>query len=57
VLVSIPFLILACLCVGGGRIIERRARRAPRGKRARRFLGWALMIVGLLLMTLGVLLW
>lgn len=54
-LVSIILIIVACFCVGGGRIMTRRARRA--GNRKRSLLGWTVMLAGLLLMIAGVVHW
>jgi hypothetical protein len=48
---------MACLLVGGGRTMVRRAKRATGRKWPRRTFGWALMIIGLVFMILGVLLW
>jgi hypothetical protein len=55
VLISILLIFAACILVGGGRIMVRRARK-PRN-RFRSILGWTLMLLGLILMILGVLHW
>jgi hypothetical protein len=54
---SIPLILLAISCIAVGRLQIRRARRVGDRRLSRTWSGWMLCILGVLLMTLGVLLW
>ncbi len=54
---SIPVIVLAIIFIAFGRFQIRRARRQESRRRLRLWWGWMLCLTGLLLMTLGVLLW
>ena len=53
---SLTLITLACVLIGFGRGIIRRARRTD-GTRKRRLVGWALCFAGLLCMIAGVTFW
>jgi hypothetical protein len=55
--VSVPFILLAIAFITVGRLQIRRARRLPSRHVLLNWWGWMLCIAGVLLMTLGVLLW
>jgi hypothetical protein len=56
-MLSLPFILLAVLCIAWGRLQIRRARHMTPPPRRQRILGWAACFLGLLLMIAGVLSW
>jgi hypothetical protein len=56
-MLSIPVILLAIALIAVGRLQIRRARRLPERRLFLNWWGWMLCIAGVLLMTLGVLLW
>ena len=55
--VSITFILTACLLIAIGRRRVRREARGERGVRGRSWGGWALVLLGVLAMIVGVVLW
>ncbi len=56
-MLSVPFILLAVALIAVGRLQIRRARRTPERRVFLNWWGWMLCVAGVLLMTLGVLLW
>ena len=56
-MMSVPFIFLAIVCIALGRLQIRKAKRVETQRHLRRWWGWMICVLGLLLMMMGVLLW